>query len=234
MYVKKLLPGFGGLFLLLVNILIITYYGLEESRWIRAFSVGLFVAYFVVFATGRKFNLLPALLFLLIADVLLIYYENPILRYINFLVGILAYMFLAAHIFPYIRNLKVMMLQKLLFTIVLIINISLLFFLLEMAGPGIQGSLHQILFIAYGLSMIFLVVFAFSFNHRFSNRASFFFIVAVLALIFSDISSFIAYYLEVWEFYYPDRLFYIAGLAALVKFGSIDKKEGMLQKPDYL
>ena len=65
-----------------------------------------------------------------------------------------------------------------------------------------------------------LVISAISYSNRYSDRLSFFFTASTLFLVFINITSFIAYYLEFSEFYFSDRLFYILGIAGPVKFAS--------------
>ena len=147
---------------------------------------------------------------------------------------ILAYISLIIHISPYVKNLKTNFFQKVLFVLVLAINTVMLFLLIDMVEGGMDDNIHSLLFFLFGFVMISLVIFAFSFNHRYSNQSSFYFICAILGFIFSDISGFISYYLKVDEFYYPDRLFYLIGLLCLVKFANLDKAEVLQYSEDML
>ncbi len=63
--------------------------------------------------------------------------------------------------------------------------------------------------------------------------ASFYFVIAVLALVLGEIASFIAYYVDVSFFGYPERIFYIIGLLCLLKFSTSPKKEGFLLNEDF-
>ncbi|MGB8704601.1 MAG: hypothetical protein WCD31_06205 [Gillisia sp.] len=181
----------------------------------------------------NKFLVIAFCLFLS-SDILLFQYEIPIVEKINFILIILAYSALMLHIQPFIKNLKANGYQKMIFFGVLAINLVMLYLLIQMVQAKLDDFWHTVLFYLYGMCMILLVILSFSYSNRYSNRASFYFLCAVLGLVFSDITSFIAYYLEIGEFYYPDRLFYLLGLISLVKFAGLDKNEGMLLSGEFL
>jgi len=79
-----------------------------------------------------------------------------------------------------------------------------------------------------------MVILGFSYSNRYSNKSSFYFLWAVLGLVISDISGFMSYYLNVEEFFFPDRMFYIIGLLCLVKFSRMDKNKDMLESYKFL
>lgn len=220
--------------LLLANFFIISEYGLVEERMARiTSSLFLFLVYLISSPKKEKLFLL-GFIFLIISDFLLLDYESPVIKKVVFIVMILGYLSFLFHIRPFIQNLQTNLFQKLIFVVALIINTILLYFLIEMAEDKMDDLLHSILFFLFGITLIALVVFAFSYSHRYSNSASFFFICGILGLVFSDISGYIAYYLEFEEFYFPDRLFYLLGLVSLVKFASEDKAEGKMLDPQLL
>jgi hypothetical protein len=219
--------------LLVLNFFIISEYGLIEERIARiASSSILFLVYLFSVSKKEKFFII-GFIFLIISDILLYNYESPPIKKLVFVVMILGYLAFLFHIRPYIQNLKTDLGQKLIFVVALSINVVLLYFLIEMAEDKMDDLLHSALFFIFGITLITLVVFAFSYSHRYSNKASFFFICGILGLVFSDISGYIAYYLEFEEFYYPDRFFYILGLVSLVKFALEDKSEGKMD-PQFL
>ena len=225
---------FSGIVFLMINFYLIHKYGLDGSRWARLATTS---CYFLLYlATSAKKNIFLIITFclFLVSDIALFEYEIPIVKKITFILVILAYVSLMLHIQKYVRNLKATTFQKILFGGVLAINIGMLYFLTDMVENRLDDNIHAALFYVYGMCMIVLVILAFSFSNRYSNQASFYFIAAVLGFIFSDITSFIAYYLELGEFYYPDRLFYLLGLICLVKFAGLDKKEGMLISGEFL
>ncbi|MGA8855271.1 MAG: hypothetical protein WB492_13940 [Christiangramia sp.] len=134
-----------------------------------------------------------------------------------------AYLLLVYRVAPELRNLKSSIFQKLIFFTVFTLNLGMLFMLVDMVPAKFGYPFLSILFYAYGITMITLVIAAISYSNRYSNKTSFYYTAATLCLVFSDITSFIAYYLEFNEFYFPDRIFYILGIAGLVKFTTLTR-----------
>ncbi|TRO63993.1 hypothetical protein FGM01_10815 [Christiangramia sabulilitoris] len=163
-------------------------------------------------------KILVAFSFLLFSDILLFFYENSLASSVTFILRIVAYLLLVSTVFPQIRNLKSSLFQRFVFLLVFGVNLVMLVFLVDMIPAKFDYPYMNVLFYAYGITMLALLIAAISYNNRYSDEPSFFFAAAALFLVFSDITSFIAYYLEFYEFYYPDRIFYILGLAGLIKF----------------
>lgn len=207
------------LILLIANFYVIFEYDLELSRWARLISTGIFILILLWRKTYSKI-MLSAFFLLLISDLLLFYYENSIANAATFLMRISAYTLLVFVVVPELKNLKASLFQKFIFVVVFVLNLGMLYMLVDMVpGQFVYPGLN-ILFYAYGISMIMMVIAAISYSNRYSDKTSFYFTAATLCLVFSDITSFIAYYLEFYEFYFPDRFFYILGIAGLVKFSS--------------
>ncbi len=203
--------------LLLVNCYVIYEFDQDASRWARLISTAIFL---ILLIWQRSFNvkIIVAFIFLLISDVLLFYYENALANTGTFLMRISAYLMLVFTVVPELRGLKSSLFQKLVFFGVFVLNLAMLFLLVDMVPAKFGYPFLNVLFYAYGISMITLVIAAISYSNRYSNKTSFYYTAATLCLVFSDITSFIAYYLEFYEFYFPDRIFYILGIAGLVKF----------------
>ena len=207
------------LILLITNFYIIFEYDQESSRWARLISTGIFILILLWQKTYSK-RILSAFFLLLISDLFLFYYENPMVNAATFLTRISAYTLLIFVVVPELKNLKTNLFQKIIFVVVFVLNLGMLYMLVDMVpGQFVYPGLN-VLFYAYGISMIMMVIATISYSNRYSDRTSFFFTAATLCLVFSDITSFIAYYLEFYEFYFPDRFFYILGIAGLVKFTS--------------
>lgn len=223
-----------GVILLITNFYIILEFGLLESRWLRIIGTSILFAIFLIGAKRKEPFLILGFSLLLVSDFLLIKYEIPWVKKLTFILVILAYLSFIKHIRPYVRDLETNIYQKGLFVGILGINIIMLYLLIDMVGPGWDDSWHTFLFYLYGMSMIVMVVLGFSYSNRYSNKSSFYFLLAVLGFVISDISSFMAYYLKVEEFYYPDRIFYIIGLLCLVRFSRMDKNKEMLQSYGFL
>ena len=215
---KLLLPVFT-LALLLVNCFVIYEYGLDASRWARIFSTGLFLVFLIAQNAFSK-RIVSAFILLLISDALLFSYEESLANTTTFLLRISAYIMLVLTVLPELKNLKSSLFQKIIFFVVFVLNLGMLFVLVDMVPAKFGYPYLNVLFYAYGISMITMLIAAISYSNRYSNKASFYYTAATLCLVFSDITSFIAYYLEFSEFYFPDRIFYILGIAGMVKFAT--------------
>jgi len=216
---SKLLLSVITTILLLFNFYVIYAYDLEMSRWARLASTFIFLLMLLRQNSFSK-RMLGVFFFLLISDLGLFYYEEPLANSGTFLMRISAYLLLVFVVMPELKKLKTNLFQKLIFVTVFILNLAMLYMLVGMVPADHIYPGLNVLFYAYGISMITMVIAAISYSNRYSDRTSFFFTAGTLCLVFSDITSFIAYYLEFEEFYYPDRFFYILGIAGLVKFTS--------------
>jgi len=223
-----------GAFLLISNFYVIHDFGLLESRLLRILGTFILFCIFLLRAKRNEPFLIIGFILLLASDFLLLKYELPWVKKFTFILVILAYLSLIQHIRPYIRNLEANLFQKGLFLGVLGINIVMLYLLIDMADTKWDDSWHILLFFIYGMSMIAMVILGFSYSNRYSNKSSFYFLWAVLGFVISDISGFMSYYLNVEEFFYPDRMFYIIGLLCLVKFSRMDKNKDMLESYKFL
>lgn len=235
-FMKQLNPLLVGTWIILlsVNLFVIFQYDLAERRWLRVISSGIFLLIFFtqVKNTGRYLKMAFLLLFL--ADLLVLGFEYSGFSTIFMIFMIAAYACLFLYVRPFIKDLKVNYFQNPLPVAIVLINIILLFFLKDMAGEKLDGYFYSFIFLLYGLTIIFLLFIAFSLNNRYSNQASFFFICAILGFMFCEISAFIAYYLDIPEFYLSHRFFYLAGLACLVNFAGLEKEAGMMKKMELL
>ena len=207
--------------LLVFNCFIIFNYGLEASRWARLCSTAIL---FLLWTLQGSWNIkmLGAFLLLISSDLMLFYYENSLGNTATFLMRISAYLLLTIRIFPLIRGLRTSSFQKFIFFLVFTINLVMLVFLVDMVPAKFGYPLMNLLFYAYGISLIIWLIAAVSYNNRYSDKPSLYYAAAAIFLVFGDITSFIAYYLEFYEFYYPDRIFYILGIAALIKFSAFE------------
>ena len=184
-------------------------------RWGRLIST--FLVFLILIWKHRSEKLLlSAILLLLMSDVLLLNYENMYINTATFLLRIAAYSTIVLVIFPEIKTLKMSIIQKVVFAIVFSLNIAMLYVLVDMIPEKYDYPHLNFLFYIYGSAAI-------SYSNIYSDATAFFFTAGALCLVFSDIMSFIAYYLEFYEFYYPDRFFYILGIISLVKFATFSR-----------
>ncbi len=221
MSLKFLLP-LVTLLLLIINFGVISDYDQDYSRWARLVSTSVFFL-FLLTRTSFSKRIFSAFSLFVIADLLLFYYEFDLTNAITFLVRVSAYVLLILSVVPELRGLRANLLQKFIFVVVFALNFAMLVLLVDMVPQGFKYPFLDVLFYIYGMSMIAMVIAAISYSNRYSSKKSFFFTSATLCLVFADITSFVAYYLEFYDFYFADRFFYILGIAGLVKFSSLQQ-----------
>ncbi|WP_010228857.1 hypothetical protein [Gillisia marina] len=124
-----------------------------------------------------------------------------------------------------LKNLITNLFQKMVFTIAVLLNIFLLYSLVEMMPAGKYSLFFDFLFYVYGLSIIICVTTAVSYSNRYASKPSIFFLTAVLCLVFSDLTYFIGFILDFSEFFFADRIFNILGIGALIHFLNLNRLE---------
>jgi hypothetical protein len=194
------------------------------GRWVRFASM---LSFFLLFISPWYFKKRGLLVFtlLLISDGLLINYEDPVFNALLFIVRTAIFLSLLGLVFGRLRQLQTNLFQKIIFIIAIVLNIFLLYNLVEMVPPGQSYTFYDILFYLYGVAVIVCVTGAVSFSNRYANRASIFFLGSVLSLAFSDLTYFIAFTLGFSEFSLVDIIFNILGITFLLKFMFLERLE---------
>lgn len=219
---KYILPIFT-IALVIVNLWARIYFEESMYLWILFGTMLSFSLLFISPWYYNKRGLLPfGLLF--ISDGIFIFLEDPIFNALMFLVKTGIYTGFIWMVLTRLKNLKTNLFQKFVFTLAVILNIFLLHNLLEMMPIGEYTLLFDFLFYLYGVSIILCVTAAVSYSNRYANKSSIFFLVAVLSLVLSDLTYFIAFILGFDEFYIVDRAFNILGIALLLEFFRLDRK----------
>lgn len=208
--------------LLIFNCFVILKMDQEYSRGARLASTSV-IFFLLLWQNSYSKKMVSAFLLLLLSDILLFYYEYPLVNMLTFLSRTVAYSLLILAVVPELRNLRTNLFQKLVFIFVLVLNGSMLVVLMDMVPDKFLYTGLDYLFYAYGSVMIGMVIAAVSYSNRYANKISFYYTGALLCLVFADVSSFIGYYLEFDAFYVPDRIFYLLGIAGLVRFASFSR-----------
>ncbi len=214
--------------MLIINLSVIYFYDVESSRIIRLVSTILFFLFFILNKGYNKSLLLIAFALFLVSDICMLRYEELIFNRLTFLTTILAYSFIAIHIFPKIKLLKNNKWVFIIFSLVLIVNTLMLNELIHMVEFKLIDKTHEILFYVYGDAMIVMGLFAANYNFRYNSTQSTLCMYFVLGFILSDIFAVMAYYLNFEVFYFPDRIFYILGISVLVSYSVLELDEEVL------
>lgn len=206
------------LFLLTVNLIVFGYFGDYVSRIVRFASM----FFFFLIALGPKYFKGSALVIFfafVINDFLLIYFESSFNQNLVLFIRLCAYLLLARLVWPYLKKIKVEKFQGVVFGVILIFNLLLTYYLNDsINGESDSGYLENLLFYGYSISIILSVSIAFTFYNRYTDKTSVFFVIAVMALVMSDFTYFIGFYLGFREFYYLDRAFNIVAIGVLLHF----------------
>lgn len=231
---KKLILTIIAIILIAVNLFVIYQYEVAESRMVRLFSTALLFLVYLAFKGFKNKIVLAAFMFFLISDVFIQKYEEPLYNKLTFITTIIGYSLLALHILPKLSFKKTNKFLITIFAIVVLINTYMLYELIHMVEFKLIDKTQEFLFYVYGIAMITIGLFGGNYNFRYNSSQSTFCMFFVFAFILSDISAVMAYYLNVTVFYYPDRFFYIVGLALMTAYATFDFKKEVLFEEDYL
>src|SRR5690606_35145938 len=231
---KKLILTIVTVLLIIVNLFVIHNYDIAESRIIRLASIIILFAFFLIFKGYKNKTILAAFIFFLISDICIQNYEDSLYNKLKFVATILCYSLIAISILPKLSFKKTNKFLITIFAIVVLINTYMLYELIHIVEFKLIDKTQEFLFYIYGMAMITMGLFGGHYNFRFNSSQSTFCMFFVFSLILSDICAVMAYYLNVTVFYYPDRFFYILGLALMTAYATFDFKEEVLFEEDYL
>ncbi|MGB7786338.1 MAG: hypothetical protein WBL27_09575 [Salinimicrobium sp.] len=211
--------------LLAINITVLAFFDERASRVVRFLSMVVFYAIFLLDMYYKR-NALLILGALVVNDLLLVFYESTMSQDLIMFIRLCAFLLLARLVFPYLRKIKVKPFEGILFTVILIMNLLLLYSIQDSINAvNKEGLLGEILVYGYGTAVIISVSAAFTFYSRYFDKASIFFLLAILGLVLSDFTYFIGFYLEFPVFYYLDRAFNILAVGFLLHFIFLFKRK---------
>jgi hypothetical protein len=213
------------LVLLIVNLAVYGLLGDQISRVVRFLSM--FVFFLISFS--EKYFKKSAVVILgafVVNDLLLIFFESPLTQHLVLLIRLAAYALLAALVLPYLKRIKVQLFEGILFASILIVNFFMLYYIQDsISAFNKSGWLDNFLFYGYGTALYLSVSTAFTFYSRYVDKASIFFLLALIGLVLSDLTFFIGFYLDFPEFYYLDRGFNIIAIGLLLHFFFLFKRK---------
>lgn len=207
-----------AILLILINVVVIYALDITISRWVRVFSMLIFLI-LLLFKKNFTNNLISiSLIFFLLRDICIINYEVPVFRTISFFGTIGAYLVITYFI---LRRIKLFVFNPkiILFTIGLVaLNIFNVFYLSDIVIPVLDNSFQLILFFLQSAIILFMALFAYTYFETYSGKRPLFYLYFVFAFILSDLAGLAAYFFGLEEAYYFERAFYLAGVSLLVYF----------------
>lgn len=225
---KKIILSIVSVLLIAINLFVIHSYEVSESRIARLAATSILFLFFLALKGFKNKTVLIAFVFFLISDIFIQRYEEPLYNKFTFITTIAGYVLLALHILPKLSFTKTNKFLIFIFAIVVLINTYMLYELIHMVEFKLIDKTQEFLFYIYGIAMITMGLFGGNYNFRYNSSQSTFCMFFVFSLILSDICAVMAYYLNVTVFYYPDRFFYIVGLALMTAYATFDFKEEVL------
>ena len=222
---RRKLIAFSIVFWVAVNLASLSMFNEEVSRWVRFICSAFFM---IIAALHKPFSWKLFLTFLLftICDFSLIYFEDPVFNAITFISRGAAFIVVGSIGLVKLKRFKITALELFIGLILVAINLALLVELESMITFTHTTEIYNPVFYGFAIITILTTIIAVSYSNRYSNQKSVFYLCGVLWMIFSDLTYFIAYYLDFPEFYYADRFFNVLGSGFLMLFAtSFDKKE---------
>lgn len=220
------------LILIAVNMYVIGFLEMSQSRMMRVISVFLFFIFFIFYKNYWKGFVFLALILFMLRDLFIINYEIPTYKTSSFLFTISAYISL---IYFSLKKLKFSRFTPsiLIFTISLIgLNIFNLYYLSEILNEGLDNGFQLILFYLQGGTLLMLGFAAYLYYDRYFGKTPLHYLFFVIAFICSDLCGLAAYFYTIEAAFFLERLFYLIALSLLVNFAltaSSSKNEGRLR-----
>lgn len=205
--------------LILLNVVVISVSDISDSRWIRLISTVLFFAYFLKFSSKLNVFILVVLVFMVLRDISIQYYEEPLGHMAFLIFGVLAYGILIIERLPKLKDIRISKMTLLISLILISANTYTLHILINMLEYHFGSAAHIIVFFTYGALMMIMTFTAVSYNYIYNSTRSLVFVFLAIGFLVSDITSLFAYYFEVDICYYLERISYLIGLSFTVHYG---------------
>jgi len=175
----------------------------------------------------KQLNMLIALVALILVDVIGLNYEtNDINSKIVPFVKLIAYFLLIKGIYKKLDVTKTKKAISISFGIVVLLNILLFYYVIWSDYLKINDNIERSIFLFYGIIVLGICIGAANYNFRYETRKSLYFFYCVYAIVLSDFTWFIGYYLEFNEALYLDVLFYFIGFYNLLLYSfEVENKE---------
>lgn len=200
------------------HLIAISSFSIENSRWVRVLTSAVFLGIYFPQIIKRNIFLAGALLSFFIADIFTLSYHLETSKDGFFIFHGIAYSLLFLLVIKSIIRNRWSRFQKNYVLVTSALSFALLLFFGFNFQREIHGVRHIILFYFHGLAIIACLSSALSYYERKADFSSMLFLFAVLGFIFSDLTAFAAEYLKADKFYYFSRIFYVTGIAGLLRF----------------
>lgn len=231
---KRRITLLGGLtvFFVFLNFILLYEFPPEVHRWGRlACSSSLFLL-FIIRINKQNALLALALACLVVGDIFALQYDLVFSQHAFLVLQTAAYLVTLINIRKLLKKTKTVGYERWFFTGVFLINIAFVFIMGGIFSEEVNNPTLIFLFYLYATFAVFLLSSGVIYHNNESGKKSTAFLLAVIGLVFSNITGFSAHFLEYTELFYANRLLYVTGVASLVYFGYA--KKDSLVKEDFL
>lgn len=218
---NKIILLVTSLIILAVNIFIVSTDSLQAIRVSRVFTSISFLIILLIVNSFRDRQIGLIFLCFLIADICMLKYEEIWFGRSCLLFFLISYVILIFRVSKKVvlKNLSKFMISV--FIVITAVNIYMIHELIEITQIKIYDPFHKLIIYLIGVIHIALTLIASNYNLKYNTKQSMYFTYLSVAIIFGDLCTFIAYYLEMSSFYYPDRVLHIFGFTALTYYATI-------------
>jgi len=211
------------LILIIINALVIYNYGFYERRLVRIISITLFFLIFLFLKGYKDSRIVLVFVLLLIVDFLGVFYEKGLIALIGPIIKLFAYIILIASVTKKIELKKISLKTSILPAIIILLNIFLIFTVVQAVFASQNDFKEIILYIVYGTTIVGAAFLAVNYNFRYGSKRSVYYLFLVFALVLSDAAWFIAYYFKTKTAFYFDTVFYFIALCYIILFAVTTK-----------
>ncbi|WP_299778683.1 hypothetical protein [uncultured Formosa sp.] len=220
--------------MILINIFFIEYLSMDYIRPLRAITTFSFSLLFVFFKGYRYSKLAIAFMFFFLSDLFIIKYDKLVFNNLTSVVRTLGYLFIGLHLLPKFK-VEIESKRALAAYLIAIFFCAIMFYeLIDIMSLTFKDMVHRYLYFSYSLILLGLLILVGNYNFRYNSTQSTSCMYFTFSFVISDLFAFISYYLEIDAFYYPTRIFYILGLAALTAYAVLPFQREVLYKDDSL
>jgi len=211
--------------LLIINVLIINNFATYERRIARLVSILIFFAFFLFYKGYSDRTILYVFILLILTDVFGTNYENTITAKLVPLIKICAYFLLIKRIFSRIKIKKVRKPVMLAFGLILILNFALVYEIVINNNINTNDNFELVLLFLYGVIIVGMCTAALNYNFSNNTNRSLYFLYFIFALVLSDTTWYIAYYMSFKIAFQIDILFYLIAMLFMVRYALVQDQE---------
>ncbi|GAA4230365.1 hypothetical protein GCM10022291_00310 [Postechiella marina] len=227
------MPNINNRVLLLTSVFFILccgfqYFNIQDG----IFSVNLFaeISFFIIFIKYKKIKAWSIFLFWLfftLSGLAIFIYRDIAYSEITTSLKLLGYFMLLIYVFPKQKKNKISKSDFLIYTLIFIINLYVIYEVINMISDFVSAKHMITLFTIYGFVLIFLYMSAFRYRLLHNSRSKYFLLLASFLTV-AEILGILGYFLEYTFMFYLEFFFYLFGLCCgVISFIDEDKGDSL-------